>query len=121
MLTPSFVSHTCELDSSIPQVRVDALPVRKVKCDGPEYLLQAEGRERFDDAFRRLTPQEGIYHGVKGNPAPDNVISAFALFDVSCRHTALCVQYRACRGPLAKALSGAKPSMVPWTAYHETN
>jgi hypothetical protein len=65
--------------------------MRKVKCNGPKYLLQAKGGKRFDDAFRRLAPQEGISDGVKGNPAPDDVISAFAVFDVSCRHTALCV------------------------------
>ena len=105
MLTPSFVSHKRELNSSIPQVCVDALPIRKVKCDGSEHLFQTEGRERFDDAFRRLAPQERIYDGVKGNPAPGNVISAFALFDISSRHTALSVQCRACRGPPAKGLS----------------
>jgi hypothetical protein len=91
MVMPSFVSHACELDSSFPQVRVDALPIRKVKCNGPEHLLQAEGRKRFDDAFRRLAPQECINDGIKGNPAPDNVVSAFALLDVSCRHTVLSV------------------------------
>jgi hypothetical protein len=88
MLTPSFVSHTCELGPSTPKVGVDALPIRQVKCDSPEHLLQAEGGERFGDAFRRFASQEGIYNGVKGNPAPGNVISAIALFDVSCRHTA---------------------------------
>jgi hypothetical protein len=60
--------------------------MRQVKCNGAENLLQAEGWERFDDAFRRFAPQEGICDGVKGNPAPGNVISAFALFDVFCRH-----------------------------------
>jgi hypothetical protein len=70
MFTAGFVSHTCELSSFIQQVGVDSLPVRKVICDGPEHLLQAEYWERFDDAFGRLASQEGIYHGVKGNPAP---------------------------------------------------
>jgi hypothetical protein len=91
MLAPSFVSHVCELDSSVPQVRVDALPIGKVKRNRSKHLLQAKGGKRFDDAFRRLAPQEGISDGVKGYPTPDNVIPAFTLFDVSCRHTALCV------------------------------
>src|ERR1022692_2792372 len=51
MLTPSFVSHTCELGPSTPKVGVDALPIRQVKCDSPEHLLQAEGGERFGDAL----------------------------------------------------------------------
>ena len=82
MLTPGYISHTCEFGLSIQQVCVDALPVRQVECDSPEDLFQTEGRERFDDAFRRFAPQEGIYDGVKGNSAPGNVISAFALFNV---------------------------------------
>ena len=65
MLTSRFVPHTCELGPSIPQVSVDALSIRKVKCDGPEHLFQTEGWERFDDSFRRLAAQEGIYNGVK--------------------------------------------------------
>ena len=88
MPTPSIVSHTCELGPCIPQVGVDDLPMRQVKCNSPEDLLQAEGWERFDDALRRFAPQEGIYDGVKRNPAPGNVVSASALFDVSCCHAA---------------------------------
>ncbi len=82
MLTPSFVPHTCKLGPFIPQVGVDTLPIRKVKRDSPENLLQAEGRERFDDAFRRFAAEEGIYDRVEGNSAPDNIISAIALIDV---------------------------------------
>jgi hypothetical protein len=84
MLTPRFVPHKRKLDPSIPQVAVDTLPVRKVKCDSPEHLLQSEGRERFDDAFRRFAAEEAIYDGVEGNTAPGKIISALALFDVFC-------------------------------------
>jgi hypothetical protein len=70
MLTPSLTPHACEIGPSIPQVGVDALPIRQVKCDSPEDLLQAEGGERFDDALRRFTPQERIYDGVEGNSLP---------------------------------------------------
>jgi len=65
MLTPSFVSHTCELGPGIQQIGVNTLPIRKVKSDSPEHLLQAEGGERLDDAFRRFAPQEGIYDRVE--------------------------------------------------------
>ena len=70
MLTPGFVAHTCELGPFVPQVSINALPVRKVKSDGTEHLLQAEGGERLDDALRRFAPQEGIYNRVERDPAP---------------------------------------------------
>jgi hypothetical protein len=91
MLTASLVPHSYELHSSVPQVPVDGRPIRKVKCNGPEHLFQAEGGKRVDDTFRRLAPQEGINDGVEGNPAPGDEIPAFTLFDVSRGHTALCV------------------------------
>jgi hypothetical protein len=89
MPPPSFVSHACELGPSVSQIGIDALPIRQVKRDSPEDLLQGEGRERIDDAFRRFAPLEGIYDRVEGNSASSNVISAVAIFDVSCSHTVL--------------------------------
>jgi hypothetical protein len=91
MLTASFVPHSCELHSSIPQVPVNARPIRKVKCNGPEHLFQGEGGKRVDDTFRRLAPKKGVNDGVEGNPAPGDEIPGFTLFDVSRGHTALCV------------------------------
>jgi hypothetical protein len=103
MLTPGLVSHARELGPSGLQIGVDGVPIRQVKCDSPEDLLQGEGRERFGDAFGRFTPQEGVCDGVKGDSGADNAVSAIALFDVVRRH-------------IASIISIGRPEVAPQTA-----
>jgi len=87
MLTPSLFSHACELGPFLTQVGVNALPIRQAKGHSPKDLLQA--RAGNDSAMPSGdAPRQGVYDGIQRSSAPGNVISAFALFDVCCHHTA---------------------------------